>query len=56
MAGNPMGPLFQGEMPILCPQTVYMHRSVRGLCRDVFVERVPCDALNVVAMLSDLSN
>jgi hypothetical protein len=56
MAGNPVGSLFQGEMPILCPQAVYMHRSIRGLCRDVFVQRVPRDALDVMAVLSDLSN
>lgn len=55
MAGDTVG-LFQGEMPILRSQAVYMHRSVRGLRRDVFVQRIPRDALDVVAMLGDLSN
>ena len=38
----------------LCHDAVYVHRAVRTLRRDVFIEWVPRNALHVVQMLCDL--
>ena len=46
--------LCKRDLAIFVLQCVNMHRSVRGLGRDVFVERVPCHALYVVVVLGNL--
>ena len=37
-----------------CRHIVDVHRAVAALSRNEFVERVPCDSLNVVVVLSNL--
>jgi hypothetical protein len=43
-------------MAVLGPQRVDVHGAVRRLGRDVLVQRVPGDALDVVAVLSNLAD
>jgi hypothetical protein len=35
---------------------IHVHRTVTALCGDVFVEGVPCYALDIVIVLSDLTD
>lgn len=44
------------ERALLCGDSIHMHGAITALCSDVFVERVPCYALDVVVMLGDLMN
>jgi hypothetical protein len=58
VAGEP-GSLVVGcerILPILGLERVDVDRSVGRLCGNVFVERVPGDALDIVAMLGDLTD
>jgi hypothetical protein len=57
MAGEP-GSLVvrrEGILPVLGLERVDVDGSVGRLCGDVFVERVPGDALDIVTMLGDLT-
>lgn len=46
----------EGILAILCPEGVDMHRTIGRLCCDVLVQRIPSDALDVVAMFGDLAH
>lgn len=44
----------QSKLAILGLQTIDVNRSVGGLGRDKFIERIPCDTLHIVGMLRNL--
>lgn len=46
----------QRVLAIFCLEGVDVDGSVRGLGRDVFVQGIPSDTLDVMAMLGNLSN
>lgn len=48
--------LAEGILPILSLERVDVNRSVRRLRCDVLVQRIPGYALNVVAVLGNLTN
>lgn len=57
MNRNPWGHIVavaESILAVLRLQRVYMDRPIRGLRCDVLVQRIPSDALDVMAVLSDL--
>ncbi len=46
----------KGILAVLRLEGVDMHRTVRGLSRNVLIHWVPCDTLNVMAVLGDLAH
>jgi hypothetical protein len=46
----------EGVLPVFRPERVDMNGAIRGLRRDVLIQWIPSDALDVVAVLRDLSH
>ena len=46
----------QRILAVFCFQRVYMDGSIRGLSRDILIQGVPGDTLNVMAVLGDLAD
>ena len=44
------------ELAVIGAKFVDVNGSIGGLCRNKFIEGVPCDALDIVTMLGDLAN
>lgn len=55
-SGNLVGVVAQCVVAILGLEGVYMYGAVRGLRGNVLVERIPCYALDVMIVLSDLTH
>jgi hypothetical protein len=48
--------LAQGILPVFCLERVYVDGSIGRLGRNIFVQRIPSDALHVVTMFGNLSH
>lgn len=44
------------ERALLGRDPIHVHRTVTALCGDIFVERVPCYALDIMVVLGDLAD
>lgn len=55
-SGDLVGVVAQSVVAILRLEGVYMYGAVRGLRSNVFVERIPSNALDVVVVLSNLAH
>lgn len=55
-SGNLVGIVAQCVVAILGLEGVYMYGAVRGLRSNIFVERIPSNALDVVVVLSNLTH
>lgn len=54
-SGDLVGIVAQCVVAILGLERVYMYGAVRGLRSNILIERIPCNALDVVVMFGDLT-
>lgn len=46
----------EGILPVLCLEGVYVDRSIGGLRSNVFIQGIPGHPLDIVTVLSNLSD
>lgn len=55
-SGDLVGIVAQCVVAILGLERVHMYGAVRGLRGNILIERIPCNALDVVVMFGDLTH